>query len=291
MVGMSCCGPLMLKKFFDRFRRFNAAPRQTRAEMLDQYVRATPAPQHALDIFKGEWWSSLPGEWSELRAGQLPLFNDPRIYWGIEALGGVSGKRVLELGPLEGGHTYSLERAGAESIFAIEASTKAFLKCLVVKELLGLERSRFVLGDFEEYLRATNERFDAAIASGTIYHVRQPVELIQNLARVTERVFIWTQYYVKDRLDAIPHMAHRFGESHETEFGGFRHTRHPYFYGDFLETSRFAGGSEQFSHWLSRDDLLGALRYAGFAEIIVGVDDLDHVNGPCISLVARRPGA
>ena len=37
--------------------------------------------------------------------------------------------------------------------------------------------------------------------------------------------------------------------------------------------------------------LFGALRHAGLAEIIVGVDDLEHVNGPCISLVTRRPGA
>lgn len=71
----------------------------------------------------------------------------------------------------------------------------------------------------------------------------------------------------------------------------FRHTRHPYFYGDFLDTPRFAGGTEEFSHWLSRDDLFGALRHAGLAEIVVGVDVLEHVNGPSISLVARRPAA
>jgi SAM-dependent methyltransferase len=187
----------MLKKLAARFRTLNrpvgqARLPQPRAAILDQYVRAAPAPQHALDIFKGEWWSCLPGEWSELEAGQLPLFDDSRIHWAIEALDGVSGKQVLELGPLEGGHTYSLERAGAQSILAIEASTKAFLKCLVVKELMGLERSRFVLGDFEEYLRSGSERFDAAIASGVLYHVRQPVELIQNLARVADHVFIWT---------------------------------------------------------------------------------------------------
>ena len=286
----------MLKKLAERLRTLNrhtgaARPPQPRAAILGQYVRAAPAPQHALDIFKDEWWSSLPGEWSGLQAGQLPLFDDSRIHWAIEALDGVSGKRVLELGPLEGGHTYSLEQAGAASILAIEASTKAFLKCLVVKELVGLKRSRFVLGDFEEYLRSGGERFDAAIASGVLYHVRQPVELLQNLARVADHVFIWTQYYVKERLDAIPHMARRFGESEEADFGGFRHTRHPYFYGDFLETSRFAGGSEEFSYWLSRADLLGALRHAGLAEIVVGEEDINHVNGPSISLVAHRTGA
>ncbi len=35
---------------------------------------------------------------------------------------------ILELGPLEGAHTYQLR------ILAIEANAEAFLKCLVVKE-------------------------------------------------------------------------------------------------------------------------------------------------------------
>ena len=288
----------MLSKLATRLRALGrtadpapqAAPQ--RAGILDQYVRTTPTPQNALDIFKGEWWSSLPADHAGLQAGQLPLFNDGRIHWAIEALGGVAGKKVLELGPLEGGHTYSLEKAGAQSILAIEASTKAFMKCLVAKEIVNLQRSHFVLGDFEEYLRAERgERFDAAIASGVLYHVRNPVELIHNLAKVSDRVFIWTQYFIKERVEAIPHMAHRFGESHQAEHAGFKHTLHHYFYGDFLNTTRFAGGSEEFSHWLSRDDLMGALEHAGFSEIVVGEDDLNHANGPAISLVAKRPGA
>jgi hypothetical protein len=124
-----------------------------------------------------------------------------------------------------------------------------------------------------------------------LYHVRQPVELIHNLARVTDRVFIWTQYYIRERVEAIEHMKHRFGEGHAAEHAGFRHTLYRYNYGDFLDTTRFAGGSEQYSHWLSRDDLLGALRHAGFTEIDVGEDDLAHANGPAITLVARKKAA
>jgi hypothetical protein len=284
----------MLKKLAARLRGSAPAAEgspQPRAAILDQYVRTAPSPQQALDIFKGEWWSSLPGDFGGLAAGQLPLFNDDRIHWAIKALGGVEGKTVLELGPLEAGHTYMLEQAGAQSIFAIEASTKAFLKCLVVKEILGLQRSRFVLGDFEEYLRAGGQRFDAAIASGVLYHMRHPVELLANLARATDRVFIWTQYYVKERVEAIAHMKGRFRDGHTAESMGFRHTRYPYYYGDFLDTSRFAGGSEEYSHWLSREDLLGALRHVGLSDIEIGKEELDHANGPCISLVARRPKA
>jgi hypothetical protein len=264
-----------------------AAQQQHRAPILDQYVHAAPNPQSALDLFKGEWWSHIPAP-PGLQAGTLPLFDDTRIHWAIQALGGVEGKTILELGPLEGGHTYSLEKSGAKSITAIEASSKAYLKCLVAKEILGTHRSRFLLGDFEEYLRGTSDRYDAAIACGVLYHMKNPVELIHNLARVTDQVFIWTQYFIKDRLERIPHMKDRFPGDHPAEHAGFHYTAHRYEYGDFLDTSRFAGGSDEYSHWLSRDDLLGALRHAGFREIVVGEDDLEHANGPCISLVARR---
>ena len=44
------------------------------------------------------------------------------------------------------------------SITAIEANRRAYLKCLVMKETLGLTRTRFLLGDFVEYLRASPGR-------------------------------------------------------------------------------------------------------------------------------------
>lgn len=281
----------VLRKLVQRLRAPTpsaAAPQHHRPGILDQYVHAAPNPQSALDLFKGEWWSHMPAPWSGLQAGAVPLFDDSRIKWAIEALGGVAEKSVLELGPLEGGHTYMLEQANAKSIMAIEASSKAYLKCLVVKEILGLQRSHFLLGDFEEYLRTTADRFDSAIACGVLYHLKNPVELIHNLARVTDSVFIWTQYFVRERLAAIPHMKDRFPASHATEHAGLRYTAHRYQYGDFLDTTRFAGGSDEYSHWLGRDDLMAALRHAGFTDIRVGEDDLQHTNGPCISLVARK---
>ena len=270
---------------------FIAAPAApARPGILDEYVRHAPHPQFAVDIFKGEWWSAFPPSFG-VTAGGPPHFDDPRIKWAIENLGGVAGKRVLELGPMEGGHTYMLEQAGASSVVAIEAASRAYLKCLITKEVVGLRRSSFLLGDFEEYLRHANDRFDAVIACGVLYHLKSPVEMIHNLARFTDRVYIWTHYYVKERIDAIPHMQQGSWASHDAEHAGFKYTAHRFDYGKFLDTTRFAGGSDVYAHWLRREDLLGALRHAGFEDITIGEDDLGHVNGPCISLVARRGSA
>ena len=123
-------------------------------QILDQYVTTTPSPQNAVDIFAGEWSSKLPEPFAEVRAGSALLFADARLEWGLTQLGGVTGKTVLELGPLEGGHTYMLEQGGAASVVAIEANTRAYLKCLITKELLGLKRARFLCGNFVAFLQA-----------------------------------------------------------------------------------------------------------------------------------------
>src|SRR5205814_564703 len=120
--------------------------RLARAVSADKpLIQEAPSPQTALDIFAREWASKLPEEFEYLRAGNVPLFQDSRIEWAGERLG-LKGKSILELGPLEGGHTYMLEKMGAESIVAIEANTKAFLKCLIIKEILDLKSARFLCG-------------------------------------------------------------------------------------------------------------------------------------------------
>lgn len=255
-----------------------------------RYVREYPHSQHAVDIFKGQWWSKLPDEYG-VGTGEMPLYRDTRIKWAIEALGGVEGKSILELGPLEGGHTFMLERAGARSVLAVESDSDSYLRCLIAKEIVQLQRARFVLGDFEEYLRVQPEppnRFDATIASGVLYHVGKPVELIHHIARVCDQMYLWTHYYDGERLRGNEHMAHRFAHSEPGEHEGFRYTGYRYDYGDFLRTRRFAGGTGEFAVWLDREDLLGALRHFGLTQIVIGEDQRDHVNGPAISLVASR---
>lgn len=274
--------------------RFMKAIRAGGDANVHRYIRVAPHAQNAVDIFKGQWWSQLPDEYG-VGAGKVPLYWDPRITFAIRAFGGVEGKAVLELGPLEGGHTFMLERAGARSIFAVEGDSHSYLRCLIAKEIVDLKRARFVFGDLEEYLRCLPDylprSFDATIASGVLYHLRRPVEVIHWIARVCTQVYVWTHYYDRERLMGNEHMAHRFRYSEPGEFEGFRYMSHRYEYGDFLRTARFAGGNAETSNWLSRDDLLGALRHAGFTQIEIGEDDPGHLNGPAISLVASKPGS
>ncbi|MGL5510179.1 MAG: class I SAM-dependent methyltransferase, partial [Microcoleaceae cyanobacterium] len=165
-------------------------------EILDFYVKSAPSVQNAIDIFKGEWASKLPNELSsQCVAGITPLFEDMRINWAVKQIGGVAGKTVLELGPLEAGHTYMMEKLGASAITSVESNTRAYIKCLIIKELLELKRARFLSGDFVEYLKTFPGKFDFGIASGVLYHMIDPVELIYLLSESCNQIYIWTHYY------------------------------------------------------------------------------------------------
>jgi SAM-dependent methyltransferase len=258
------------------------------ASILDEYVTSAPSGQSAVDVFAGEWSSRLPVE--GVRAGEIPLFEDERVDWALEHLGGVAGRRVLELGPLEGGHSYMLERAGAR-VTAVEAQTRAYLKCLIVKELLGLERVRFLMGDFMEYLRGAGETFDVCFASGVLYHLRNPVEMLELVGKVASRLFLWTHVYDEDVVRACALLAPRFSGHEGATYAGFRHTLHRFNYESALRLKGFCGGSAQYSNWLSRDDLFAALGHCGWRVEAVGFDQPDHPHGPALAVVARREDA
>ena len=256
--------------------------------VLDHYLASAPCPQNAVDIFRGEWASKFPGPLADVAAGSAPLFEDPRILWAVEQMGGVRDRTILELGPLEAGHTFMLERAGAASVLAVEANTRAYLKCLVAKELTGITRSQFVCGDFVEYLRGCGARFDACVASGVLYHMRDPLELLGLLSRVSDRIFIWTHYFDAAVIKANSTISKKFPSHAHGEYGGFRCEYHRYEYQQALDYQGFCGGPAPYSHWIKREDILACLRHFGFGNVQTSFEQPDHQNGPAFALLATR---
>jgi hypothetical protein len=68
-----------------------------------------------------------------------------------------------------------LQRMNAKKIVSIEANTRAFLKCLCIKEIFNLDCVKFKLGDFIQFLEKTNSKFDLVFASGVLYHMLEPI--------------------------------------------------------------------------------------------------------------------
>jgi Protein of unknown function (DUF1698) len=254
------------------------------------YLTSVPSPQNAFDIFKGEWSSQLPPPFHNLHAREAGLFDDARIKWLVSELGDLHGRHILELGPLEGAHSYMLDQSGADSVTAVESNTHAYLKCLIVKELLGMRGVRFLCGDFIEYLKDPGcPQFDIGVASGVLYHMVNPVELISFLAeRCQTDLLIWTHYYDEAWANA-KNLQPKFPFAEQVDYAGFSHTLVRQLYGnEALSAVGYCGGSRAYSNWMYRDEIIKCLGYFGFPRIQINFDHYDHPNGPAFALLASR---
>lgn len=254
----------------------------------DGYVAEAPHPQHAVDLFKGNWTSALPLPALKAKAGTLNLFDDDRIHWLIGELGGVDGADILELGPLEGGHTSMMHASGARSVLAIEANTTAYMKCLIVKELLGLDRARFLLGDFVGWLQENDRQWDLIVASGVLYHMVDPVHLLELISSRTNRLFLWTHVF---DADAMPECDERrqpiIGVEEQTWQGmTFRLYRRTHL--DTTATPTFCGGVHAHPAWLEKTQLLDILHKLQFSDIRIAFNAPNHPAGPSLCILAQR---
>lgn len=271
-------------------RADNAALRRALREIDDQPVYSTlePAERNSLTLFAGSWSSKIPGHGGP---GHAELFTDPRIEWLARQVGSLDGLEVLELGPLEAGHTTMLERRGAK-VTAIEGNHDSFLRCLIVKNLLGLH-ARFMLGDFAKSF-GEDRRWDMVISSGVLYHMSDPVSLLRRIAAVTDRIFLWTHYFEPDVSKWHPETAARIGikwvvdETIVDASAGCDVRMVPMLYQEALGWSGFCGGPESYARWIHKDDILTLLATLGFTDLSVSFDDTGHINGPSFAVFASR---
>jgi SAM-dependent methyltransferase len=230
-----------------------------------------PSHQNAVDLVKG-WQTAFPAD-LKLTAGNVPLYNDQRVRWVIERLGDLRDRRILELGPLDGGHTSALVKTGA-LVDAIEANKSAFLRSLVSKEIYGHANLRLLLGDFVKGLEHSGEYYDLIFACGVLYEMSDPARLLRAMAERTRSIYLWTLCVTDDsrepfRLDTLAGRPVRI-------------------YRDAYQTRDGDGGVTSRAHYrLHRDDIVGALGALGFAEIEIAAEE-PNAFGPVIGLLARK---
>lgn len=258
--------------------------------VLDQYIMGRPTDQNIADLFDGEWSSIFPeSSGIHSRPGVAALFDDMRIQWAERVLGGFRDREILELGPLEGGHTYMLHRSGAKAITAIEANSRAFLKCLCVKELFELNRAQFKVGDFIAFLQGNTRKYDVTLASGVLYHMPDPMLALELICASADGIFIWTHYFDEQLIQSNADVARRFSARAAGSHRGFEYEYSTHSYRKALDWSGFCGGSEPQSRWLTRNSLIAFLKQSGFVDIVTEFEQPTHPNGPALALCAQRP--
>ena len=258
---------------------------------MHEFAAQAPNLQQTLDIFRGQWITAFPDD-LDVEAGWVNHFDptvDTRVPWANGVIvDGIRGKSVLELGPFEGYHTAMFQEYGAKSVTSVEASRTAYLKCLVVKELLGLE-AQILYGDVPGFLSASDEPFDVVWASGILYHQANPVDFLEAVASRGRYVFLHTHFY-----DAVTvsqsGIQTRFNVAGDeiVEWRGRSMHLHRYEYETDTSQGAFAGGPRSYAMWMEKEDIEFMLREMGFSRIEFGVVDYDNPAGPGMFLLAAR---
>lgn len=250
----------------------------------DNYVDAFPTHQQAIDLFQGDWASAIPQ--TGIDAGSVPLFEDGRINWLVDRLGGLRGFDVLELGPLEGGHTHMLLKAQASKVVAIEANTRAFLRCLIIKNIFEMNGAQFFLGNFDKYLETCERRYDLLVASGVLYHLSDPIITLKHMCRCSKRIFVWSHFFDEASMPAGDSRRNAFtGDSFYRNEGEDGLTYYARTYGDSQLPSKFCGGIASGSIWLDKNEVVEFFEKKGFS-VEVCFEHPDHPNGPACGMLA-----
>jgi hypothetical protein len=258
--------------------------------IAQDFSHQPPSHQNALDLFEGAWKSALPAA-AGLTAGTSGTFDSTGVVDFVDRTipGGLAGRSVLEIGPYEGYYTSQLEQRGVASVLAVEVNVRSYLKCLVVKEALGLQ-STFLLGDALE-LDLSGKHYDLCFAGGVLEHQTEPLQLLAKVSAATDALYIWTHYYdpgLMDDQEDFPHFKPRRNSDRSAAGFSCRHHYRAYALGDQGVPATWSGGAAPYSNWLERDDIFAFVEHLGFQRIVIRQEVIDHPLGPHVSFLATR---
>lgn len=181
-------------------------------------------------------------------------------------------KRVLELGSLEGGHTFALASRASE-VVAIESRSVNLARAKWVQSLLGVPSATFHQMNLDQDELAHLGTFDVIYNVGLLYHLVRPWDLLEKLARLSGAMFLWTHYANDAKFTAG-----------EKKYQGIR-------YQEFGHSDPLSGMAE-YSFWPTLEELKRMLGDAGFVESEIVATE-NHPHGPAALLVCwtadKRP--
>lgn len=180
-----------------------------------------------------------------------------------------AARSVLELGSLEGAHTFYLARhPGQRRVVAIEGRQYNVEKARFVQDLTTVTNICFLHGNLETMDLTSLGRFDAIFCAGLLYHLPEPWKLIRRLSEVSSNLFLRTHYATEANAN---HVANGFL--------GYRYREQGY--------HDPCSGLSDDSFWPTLDALQHMLAINGFPEITV-IEDYLHRNGAMVTLAATR---
>lgn len=214
---------------------------------------------------RGPWVTKFVIDGEE-HGGNFNAMQDTRIEQFFESF--PKSQRIMELGSLEGGHSFSLaSRPSVSAVLGIEGREANVEKAKFVQQLLEVRNVEFVTANLEKTDLASYGGFDAVFCSGLLYHLPRPWELVEQISKVSPNLFMWTHY------------------TKEEEVNTTEHGLPGYVYKELGLADPLSGMSPD-SFWPTLEGLQDMLKEYGFDDIHLIEDVPDHPQGPAITLAA-----
>lgn len=188
---------------------------------------------------------------SDYRTIRISMLNEEALYELVD----FTEKAVLEVGPLEGGNAIILERLHARKITAVEGHLENYIRCCVIKNLAGLNKTTFYFDDAMNLAPEKYGTFDLALIAGLLYHLDRPHLFLNQLGRMASQLVISTHF--ADDESPSPD-----AEIQEITFGSSTYRGKL-----FREGTDPNSGLQQFSFWPFKQDLLRMLQDAGYGQV------------------------
>ena len=139
-------------------------------------------PWHApIYLGKGVYTANIP------TLGGKPNWYLDNLEW---SMGGISGKRILDIGSNTGYLALECALRGAD-VVSVEPHPKNFERCKFVYEARGVsDRVTLTKDDMEKIDIDTFGKFDAILFCGTVYHCAYPWEVMYNFGEMADHILV-----------------------------------------------------------------------------------------------------
>jgi SAM-dependent methyltransferase len=206
--------------------------------------------------------------------GNYHAASDPRLVQFLKRF--PNPGRVLELGALEGGHTFALAEHALE-VIAIEGRQENLEKARWLNSYFQKTNIQFIQENIETADLTPYGRFDIVFNLGVLYHLPAPWDLLAKLRALTQWMLLWT------------HVAP----------SRWRRSRHPRAvrngYDGVLYPEHGAkdplSGMSPSSFWPTEAELIRMLRDNGFSKVERLGRERRHIHGPAVFLLCQATGS
>ena len=190
----------------------------------------------------------------------LPLLKFARRFLRLTFPDGLRGKRIVDLGCLEGGYAVEFARDGFETL-GIEVRESNIRNCNYVKARTNLPNLTFVCDDVRNLDHYGT--FDAIFCCGILYHLEQPRKFMEQMSSACRRLLIVDTHVAAEQPNS------KFNVSAITQHEGMSGR----WFAEFANErqrhkDRWSSWDNAKSFWPMKRDLIDSLGQLGFATVL-----------------------